>query len=265
MSPTRSSPPSSPAGRPQRSVPHGFLPSPRPKERAISELGIRELRQRHVRNVKRLEESGPSSSTYVQRINAEQAAIERRLVELGVDDIQRKLNDTSLHEEDTMNIDNQPPPEPRPIGAKQRALAKFSASIHQTNPTKPGDVFTFQEAMEIEAAAHRAEMQRKKEHEERQEERRRRMGLPQKEDRALSREEQDARIWAFMNYKPTESDLEDEDDEDDEDEDPSGWFEDDQDDGRKGQDIIEPDFDDYSSIIRIDEGRIPRNNFFEGE
>lgn len=61
----------------------------------------------------------------MQRINAEQAAIERRLVELGVDDIQKKLNDTTLHEEDGMHVDNQPPPEPRPISAKQRALAKF--------------------------------------------------------------------------------------------------------------------------------------------
>ena len=55
--------------------------------------------------------------------------------------------------------------------------------------------------MEIEAAAHKAEMQRKREHEERLEEKRRRMGLPQKGDRALTREEQEARIWAFM-YVP---------------------------------------------------------------
>lgn len=53
--------------------------------------------------------------------------------------------------------------------------------------------------MEIEQEAHRAEMQRKKEQEEKQAERRRRMGLPQKgETRALTREEQEARIWAFM-------------------------------------------------------------------
>lgn len=186
-------------------------------------------------------------------------------LELGVDDIQKKLHDTTLREEDSMHVDNQQPSVPRPISAKERALAKFAARIQESNTSSAGEVFTFQEAMEIEAAAHRAEMQRKKEQEERQEEKRRRMGLPQRGDhRALTREEQESRIWAFMNYKPSESDLEDDDDdEDSEDDDPASWFEDDQDDGRKGQDIIEPDYDDYSSIIRIDESRIPSNNLFD--
>jgi hypothetical protein len=66
----------------------------------------------------------------------------------------------------------------------------------------------------------------------------------------------------LRSYKPTESDLEDDDDEDSDD-DPADWFDDDQDDGRKGQDIIEPDYDDLSTIIRIDESRIPQNYFFE--
>ena len=56
MSPTAVSPPS-PSGRPHRAVPHGFLPSPRPKERAVSELGLRELKQRHMQNLKRLAEA----------------------------------------------------------------------------------------------------------------------------------------------------------------------------------------------------------------
>ena len=62
-------------------------------------------------------------------------------------------------------------------------------------------------------------------------------------------------------YKPTDSDLEDDDDEEEDEEDEDGrpsWFdEDDQDDGIKGQDIVEPDYDDLSTIIRIDEARIP--------
>ena len=61
-------------------------------------------------------------------------------------------------------------------------------------------------------------------------------------------------------YKPTDSDLEDDDDEEDEEDEESrpSWFdEDDQDDGIKGQDIIEPDYEDLSSIIRVDEARIP--------
>jgi hypothetical protein len=64
------------------------------------------------------------------------------------------------------------------------------------------------------------------------------------------------------NHKPTESDLED-DDEDDEEEDPSSWFEDDQDDGRKGQDIIEPDMGDLTDIIRVDESRLCYNTLYE--
>ena len=59
-------------------------------------------------------------------------------------------------------------------------------------------MFTFQEAVAIEQEAHRLEQQRKKEQEERQEAKRRRMGLPDNGERALTREEQEARIWAFM-------------------------------------------------------------------
>ena len=105
------------------------------------------------------------------------------------------------------------------------------------------------------------------------------MGLPVRGEQ-LTREEREARIWAFMwvtpicrrrrrlnilarNHKLTESDIEDDIDEDDSDEDPASWFEDDQDDGRKGQDIVEPDYEDLSSVIRIDESRIPHNVFFE--
>ena len=66
----------------------------------------------------------------------------------------------------------------------------------------------------------------------------------------------------IRNHKPTESDLED-DDEDDEDDDPSTWFEDDQDDGRKGQMIVEPDVDDFSDIIRIDENKMRYGSFYE--
>jgi hypothetical protein len=64
--------------------------------------------------------------------------------------------------------------------------------------------------------------------------------------------------------------MEDDDDDDDdeaEDDDPASWFEDDQDDGRKGQNIVEPDYDeDISTIIRVDTSRIlgefyePREN-----
>ena len=63
-------------------------------------------------------------------------------------------------------------------------------------------------------------------------------------------------------YKPSESDMEDDDDDEEDDDEqeegrPAWWDEDDQEDGIKGQDIVEPDYEDLSSIIRIDEARIP--------
>ena len=53
------------------------------------------------------------------------------------------------------------------------------------------------------------------------------------------------------------------DDDDVSDDDPANWFEDDQDDGRKGQDIVEPDMEDYSDIIRIDESKLHYSTFYE--
>ena len=45
------------------------------------------------------------------------------------------------------------------------------------------------------------------------------------------------------------------DSDEDSDDNPANWFHDEQGDGRKGQQIIEPDQDDYSSVIRIDESK----------
>ncbi len=78
----------------------------------------------------------PSTSTYVQRISAEQAQIEERLAELGVDVIQKMMHRTTIKDEaEDMNVDSepqlqqvqqpQPSAGPRPISAKQRALQKF--------------------------------------------------------------------------------------------------------------------------------------------
>lgn len=49
------------------------------------------------------------------------------------------------------------------------------------------------------------------------------------------------------------------------DEDPANWFHDEEDDGIKGQQIVEPDVEDYSGIIRIDERKAYTgyNTFFE--
>lgn len=41
----------------------------------------------------------------------------------------------------------------------------------------------------------------------------------------------------------------------DEDNDPANWFHDEEDDGIKGQPIVEPDVEDFSSVIRIDQSK----------
>ena len=65
-------------------------------------------------------------------------------------------------------------------------------------------------------------------------------------------EEEEEDGWGGDNTDDDEEEYEE-----DEDGRPSWFDEDDQDDGIKGQDIVEPDYDDLSTIIRIDEARIP--------
>lgn len=68
-----------------------------------------------------------STSTYVNRVQAEQAAVESRLIELdGMETINTGLRRTMLRGEGDMAVD--PPPEPttsRAIEAKKKALAQF--------------------------------------------------------------------------------------------------------------------------------------------
>jgi hypothetical protein len=67
----------------------------------------------------------------------------------------------------------------------------------------------------------------------------------------------------IRNHKPSDSDLEDDSDEEDDD-DPSTWFEDDQEDGIKGQHIVQPDsIDDLSSVIRVDSTKLHYSSFYE--
>lgn len=76
-----------------------------------------------------------STSTYVDRVTAEQAAIEARLVELvGVETIRNKLAHTSIHSDDAMNIDTSPTPQqinrqPQPIPTKAKILAAYVSPL----------------------------------------------------------------------------------------------------------------------------------------
>lgn len=150
------------------SVPRGFLASPKPKRRPVEDLSVRELRDLHERNARILASpyvahhnhhdlahaaphrellsgdrfaqcstnhcihagcSAPSTSTYVERVAAEQAAVESRLLDLvGVESIRRTLETTQIGEgkkDDNMAMDLSEPPLARAIGAKQRALARY--------------------------------------------------------------------------------------------------------------------------------------------
>jgi len=145
------------------------------------------------------------------------------------------------------------------------------------NGTSAPGTLTMQEAIDLERQAFIQDRERH----ERIVERKRRLGMPITGE-VLTREEREARIWTFMlvnlvyqtdrdqlrnytrrNHKPTDSDMEDDESDEDEDEDPASWFEDDQDDGRKGQDIVDPDMEDLSDIIRVDASRIHYSTFYE--
>ncbi|THH33577.1 hypothetical protein EUX98_g539 [Antrodiella citrinella] len=276
--------PTSPGGRPHKSATHsipGFISPPKPRQRPIYDLSVAELYEKHARNKRilsnpyvlrdRLSEvaftfrrrvcRAPSTSAYVQRLSAEQVAIEARLTDLvGIEKIQEMLKRTTISEDDNMKVDGETPPEvpqaPQAIETKRRILSRYGASI--TPKDNSASTFTFEEAARIERETHAQDERRRQE----AEERRRRKGLPIKGE-VLSEKDRQARVWAFMTYKPSESDLEDDDDESSDEDDPAKWFDDDQDDGRKGQDIVEPDEEDYSKIIRIDESRMPRGVFYE--
>lgn len=154
-----------------------------------------------------ISDSAPSTSSYIPRISAEQAAIEARLVELeGMDIIQNGLKSTRIVGEDDMSVDPEPePPVSRTLEAKRKALARFvswqcifcrmfiECLILQAppNPSNGTGVLTFQEAVEIEQRAHL----RDKERQQRALEKRMKTGLPIKGE---TRQEREARIWAFM-------------------------------------------------------------------
>ncbi|KIO12837.1 hypothetical protein M404DRAFT_124795 [Pisolithus tinctorius Marx 270] len=258
MGPVRANSLQSPTSpiRSKPAVPPGFRATPRPKPKLVAEMSLRELHDQYDRNERLLCSSSASTSALVQRLSAEQQAISSRLLELeGIEHIRNGIKNTNINADEKMNLD--PQSSPRIIGAKQRALSRY-APLPSNGNSHIGSL-TLQEAIALEQRAHVEDLARQQ----RIDERRRRIGLPVKGE-VLTRQEKDARMWAFLNYKPTDSDLEDMDDDDDSDtSDPSTWFDDDQDDGVKGQDIIPPDLEDLSNVIRIDESKIRYSTFYE--
>ena len=132
----------------QKSIPAGFRPAPKPRQKPISQMSLRELRDLHNLNTRIL--SSPyvplascctvpniyaivvscreaSTSTYINRVSLEQKAIESRLIELdGMEEINTGLKNTRLDAEADMAIDSPPVlPYSRTLDAKRKALSRF--------------------------------------------------------------------------------------------------------------------------------------------
>ncbi|KAF8528768.1 hypothetical protein BU17DRAFT_79924 [Hysterangium stoloniferum] len=247
MSYASSSPisPSSPGGF-HKSIPAGFLPFSRPQQKRLDQLTHRELLERYAQNKNILNQPIPSTSSHHQRVITEQAAIEEIL---GMEALQQGIARTHITEVDhpmDSTDTSPPPPQSRAVETKRRLIERYyGGNTKQRGATKS---LGLDEAMALEQKAHLAALERKKQ----EEERRRQYGLPRPGE-FLTREEREARIWAYMNTKPSESDEEDEDwNENDENEtDPSRWFEYDEDDGKQGQPLVDPD--EIADIIRVDD------------
>ncbi|EJD53552.1 hypothetical protein AURDEDRAFT_52660 [Auricularia subglabra TFB-10046 SS5] len=191
-----------------------------------------------------------SQSTYTARMEAEQMQIRARLLELGVNSLGQQLD--SVHISSHTDAPGQPSSSPQMIPAKRRALERWS----QTHRGAAGSLFMpAEEADAIEQRAHQAQLEREKQHYEKSVQRGHIMPGEQ-----LTQKQINERLWAFMNYKPTESDEEyDDDDDDAEDddtaahkfnsEDPSTWFDDYDED--QGHQIIEPD--ELENIIQVEQ------------
>lgn len=220
----------------------------KPKQKPINELSVRELNDQHHTNARILASPTSPTSGYVERVAAQQHAIEERLTQLkdqqNIESIRVGVENTSISVDENMHIDVEAQYTYQPIGAKQRALMRYGSKLAGSNSSSG---MTFEEAVRIEQEAHAQDRLRHQQHEER----RRKQGLLLKGEK-LSKQELDLRMWAFMGHKPTDSDVEDDSDSE-EDNDPANWFHDEEDGGIKGQPIVEPDVEDYTSVIRIDE------------
>lgn len=230
-----------------RQVPTGFRAPPKPKFDP-TKLSERELRDTYRRNENILASSSPSAS-FVPRLQTEQTAIQTHLEQLSRKDLEDNMG--------MLTVSGPSNPESSTLRTKRRILASYSSATDDTNHGS-GSTFTVQQAMEIERKAHMADLERKQ----RVAARRLEHGLPGP-DEQLTQKERNQRIWAFMNYRPTDSDMEDEDD----DEDSLSWLDEEEDESRRNPNAIDPDIPDYltpeelSNILCVDESRYEHETF----
>ncbi|THH12219.1 hypothetical protein EW145_g144 [Phellinidium pouzarii] len=240
----------------QTSLP-GMRPFPREMPVPIEEMKADDLRTLYRKNEDVLRTLAASSSSFVERLEANQAKIKARLTEIeGIENIQHRMRRATISEDDQMAVDKPEVLVSRTFLVKQQAVAAWGKASQNRSKHKTGTM-SLEDAIAIEQRQIAVEQERRA----RVLERREMLTMPSPLhglETIMSRKEYEAKVWAFMNYKPTDSDLEGEDDDDD---DPSTWFEDDQDDGVKGQDIVYPDPEDLTDIIRLDESKFHYDTF----
>lgn len=211
----------------------------------------------------------PSSSATVERLENEQAKIQARIAELqDTHTISVGIKNLVIDGEGKTVVDRPPPGYfTSRIATKKKALAAWvsiltvfviysfltynfqGTNVKNVKKSKIGLV-SMEESIELERRAFLAEKERMAIRAARKE----RMAMPTpvtETGKRLTPKEYEAKVWAFMSYKPTDSDLEGEQ-EDAEDNDPASWLVDDQDDGIKGQDIVYPDAEEWADLIRVD-------------
>jgi len=220
--------------RPRGSI---FL-KPRRKVTPICELSERDLRELSVYNLGILASSvrNPSTPGWLEQKTEEQVKIMELLDALktnrAVEELSNMVGETSISAFERMIVDSGATSAPLQISAKARALQKFELRVHrmcgrdkngiEDNTTSRALMISPKEAEQI--AKERLELDRQ-------------LQIKREESKKLS----DAPNTCDM-----ESDSE-------QDEDPANWFHDEEDDGIKGQQIVQPDQNDYSCVIRIDE------------
>jgi len=221
----------------------GFLKSKREMLEPICQLSEQELNHQHDANARILgfvSPNKPRNPERLRQITVRQVQIEKRLEELKnareMDSITVGVENTSISAAEKMDVDNANPAEPKLIGAKARALQEFDRRMKGERTISPEEAF-------------KLEGERNKADNEQREKRQSVQGLPQKDEK-LTREQMASRINDFMNYKRSNSGEGSDSDSDD---DPANWFSDEKDIGINEQQIVQPDNEDYSGVIRIDE------------
>jgi len=231
--------------------------------RPINKLSEPELRSQLAKiNARMLASPNNNSTADDERMTTQQTKIEKIEKLLGdfekarqvesITAITADFENASISAVESMDVDDVNPPEPKPISAKQRVLLQYGKRMSKTGKVK---MLPFDEAARLDQEGVEIDRQREEQRAKRRIERA--LSLKGGEH---SRQEMDRLMQRFMNHKEiAESDSESDSDG------PAAWFVDEEGEGIKGQQIVLPDPEDYSSVIRIDDAKAytAYNTFYE--